>query len=60
MLEGGFEEKFVDWLNDWADPNIFQSWEELGLKECAPEEANAAYAEYLAMNERSRQTGRKF
>lgn len=48
---------FTPWLNDWADPNIFQPVAELGLKDGAPEEARAAYADFLAMVERSRQTG---
>lgn len=53
-------DKFVPWLNENNDPNILQSYEERGLKDGAPEEVKAIYAEFLAMVEQCRKDHVKF
>jgi hypothetical protein len=60
MYERAFLDKFIGWLNDWKDPNVFESAEERGLREDAPEGARQAYAEYLESERRARENGKKY
>jgi hypothetical protein len=49
--------KFRPWLNERTHRSI--PYEELGLKDGAPEEAKAAYAKYLKEEERRHERGLK-
>ena len=50
-------DKFLPWLNKSTDPHKSLSWVEAGLKDGAPEEAKAAYTDYLDMVKRRQERG---
>jgi hypothetical protein len=52
MIHGDFLDKFYDWLKEGNAP-----WEELGLKDNAPEEAEKAYAKYVEMMKEAQEKG---
>ena len=52
MLNMKMVHLFFDWLNEGED-----DWEELGLKENAPESAKEAYKEFLRLAKEDRETG---
>jgi hypothetical protein len=52
MINGDFLDKFYDWLKEGN-----ASWEELGLKDDAPDEAKTAYTEYVEMMKQAREEG---
>jgi hypothetical protein len=52
MIDTELLDKFYNWLQEGDS-----IWEDRGLKDNAPEEANKAYAEYLEMMKVAREKG---
>jgi hypothetical protein len=52
-------EPFIEWLNEWPDPDVHTPWKDLGLREGAPKEAVEAYDRYLEIQRGLDEAGAK-